>query len=122
MHNLSILSACAVCSCCHVQQQQLTQYIPLVRLARDKHTCWLSSPSPLICRWSAAHSGLVIAPLSSQGVGESLVSSSDAIETPAAVHCCAHVCEGVYVFNSPPLLSFDVSLVCQLTKCTHKHG
>lgn len=48
----------------------------------------------------------------------SLVSSSDAIETPAAVHCCARVCEGVYVFNSPPLLAFDVSLVCQLTKCT----
>lgn len=52
----------------------------------------------------------------------SLVSSSDAIETPAAVHCCAHVCEGVYVFNSPSLLPFDVSLVCQVTKCTHKHG
>lgn len=47
----------------------------------------------------------------------SLVSSSDAIETPAAERCCARVCEGVYVFNSPPLLAFDVSLVSQLTKC-----
>lgn len=54
---------------------------------------------------------------SSQGVGGVLSPLPDAIETPAAVHCWAHVYEGVYVFNSPPMLAFDVSLTCQLTKC-----
>lgn len=58
--------------------------------------------SPPICCWSAAHTGLVIAPLPLRETG-SLASSSDAIETPAAVHRCAHVCEAVYVFNSPLL-------------------
>lgn len=54
----------------------------------------------------------------------SLVSSSDAIKAPAAVHSCACVCVyvGVYVFKSPPLLPFDVSLVGQLAERTYGQG
>lgn len=110
-----------VCFFCHVQRQ-LAHFISLVCLSRDKHTWRLSffffffnlpvfvACLQLILDWLSL-------PFLSGSRG-SLVSSSDAIETPAAVHCCARVCEGVYVFNSPPLLAFDVSLVCQLTKCT----